>query len=220
MKILSINISLPRKIIFNNKKLLTSIYKEPVNSNVKVNKMGIEGDGQADLNAHGGINKSIYAYSYKHYNHWGNILNKDFINDFGLIGENLTIDNFSEKEYFIGDEFEISNVILKITQPRIPCFKLGIKMNNKEFVKYFTDYSHVGMYMKVLNNGEIKKGDNLKLIYREDNSMTVYEISQLVFKDFNNVSAMKKALKMSYLSEEIKDRFKSRLVKLGHYEII
>ena len=94
MKILSINISLPRKIIFNNKELLTSIYKEPVNSHVKVNKMGIEGDGQADLNAHGGINKSIYAYSYAHYNYWGKLLNKDFINDFGLIGENLTIDDF------------------------------------------------------------------------------------------------------------------------------
>ncbi len=220
MKILSINISLPRKIIFNNKELLTSIYKEPVNSHVKVNKMGIEGDGQADLNAHGGINKSIYAYSYTHYNYWGKLLKKNFINDFGLIGENLTIDDFSEKEYFIGDEFEISNLIVKITQPRIPCFKLGIKMGNKEFVKYFIDYSHVGMYMKVLNSGEIKKGDNLKLIYRENNSMTVYEISQFVVKGLNNVHSMKKDFKKCHICLTIKDRFKSRLVKLGHYEII
>ena len=218
MKILSINISLPKKITFNKKILNTSIFKKPVNEKVNIKKAGIEGDKQADLKSHGGVNKAVYAYSYKHYKYWGELLKKDFSNDYGLIGENLTIDDFDEKEFFIGDELQISNVILKITQPRIPCYKLGIKMNEKDFVNFFINYGHLGMYMKVIKSGFIEKGDNIKLIRRNKDTMTIYEISKLIFDKKDNVEKMKKALQIDCLSEEIKTRFNTRLVKLGHYE--
>ena len=220
MKILSINISLPKKITFNKKILNTSIFKKPVNEKVNIKKAGIEGDKQADLKSHGGVNKAVYAYSYKHYKYWGELLKKDFSNDYGLIGENLTIDDFDEKEFFIGDEFQISNVILKITQPRIPCYKLGIKMNEKDFVNFFINYGHLGMYMKVIKSGFIEKGDNIKLIRRNKDTMTIYEISKLIFDKKDNVEKMKKALQIDCLSEEIKTRFNTRLVKLGHYETL
>ena len=220
MKILSINISLPKKITFNKKILNTSIFKKPVNEKVNIKKAGIEGDKQADLKSHGGVNKAVYAYSYKHYKYWGELLKKDFSNDYGLIGENLTIDDFDEKEFFIGDEFQISNVILKITQPRIPCYKLGIKMNEKDFVNFFINYGHLGMYMKVIKSGFIEKGDNIKLIRRNKDTMTIYEISKLIFDKNDNVEKMKKALQIDCLSEEIKTRFNTRLVKLGHYETL
>ena len=218
MKILSINISLPKKITFNKKILNTSIFKKPVNEKVNIKKAGIEGDKQADLKSHGGVNKAVYAYSYKHYKYWGELLKKDFSNDYGLIGENLTIDDFDEKEFFIGDELQISDVILKITQPRIPCYKLGIKMNEKDFVNFFINYGHLGMYMKVIKSGFIEKGDSLKLIHRDKETMSIYEISKLIFDKNDNVEKMKKALQIDCLSEEIKTRFNTRLVKLGHYE--
>ena len=102
MKILSINVSLPKKIIFNEKSLNTSIFKKSVDHKVLIKKTGIDGDKQADLKAHGGKNKAVYAYSYKHYEYWESLLKKDFSNNYGLIGENLTIDDFDEKKYFIG----------------------------------------------------------------------------------------------------------------------
>ena len=220
MKILSINISLPKKIIFNNEEVNTSIFKKPVNKKLKVQKIGIEGDMQADLKAHGGINKAVYAYSYAHYKYWGELLNNDFSNDYGLIGENLTVDDFNEKEFFIGDEFKISDAIFKITQPRMPCYKLDIKMNKKDFIKHFIDYNHLGMYMRVLKQGIIEKGDSLKLIHREKNSMSVYEVSKLIFDSNDNIEKIKEALDMHYLSDEIKTRFNDKLDKLGHYETL
>ena len=219
MKILSINTSPPKKINFKNKIVNTSIFKEPKNDELSVTKNGLEGDRQADLLAHGGIDKAIYAYSYKHYEYWGNFLRKDFSEEYGLVGENLTIDDFDEKNIFIGDEFRISSAILKVTQPRIPCYKISIKMNEKNFMKYFIEHNYLGIYMKVINDGIIKKGDEIELTYREPNSMTVYDISMLLFAD-NNVEKMKKAASLACLTDEIKQRFNERLAKLGHYETI
>ena len=219
MKILSINTSPPKKINFKNKIVNTSIFKEPKNNELSVTKNGLEGDRQADLLAHGGINKAIYAYSYKHYEYWGNFLRKDFSEEYGLVGENLTIDDFDEKNIFIGDEFRISAAILKVTQPRIPCYKISIKMNEKNFMKYFIEHNYLGIYMKVINDGIIKKGDEIELTYREPNSMTIYDISMLLFSD-NNIKKMKKATSLDCLTDEIKQRFNERLAKLGHYETI
>ena len=219
MKILSINTSPPKKINFKNKIVNTSIFKEPQNDELSVTKNGLEGDRQADLLAHGGIDKAIYAYSYKHYEYWGNFLRKDFSEEYGLVGENLTIDDFDEKNIFIGDEFRISSAILKVTQPRIPCYKISIKMNEKNFMKYFIEHNYLGIYLKVINDGIIKKGDEIELTYREPNSMTVYDISMLLFAD-NNVEKMKKAVSLACLTDEIKQRFNERLAKLGHYETI
>ncbi len=220
MKILSTNISLPKKIIFNNKTLTTSIFKEPTDKVLKVKKKGLFGDGQADLQAHGGVNKAIYLYSYSHYEYWSRILKKDFSNDYGLVGENLTIDDLNEKQFFIGDELKIADVVIKITQPRIPCYKLSIKMNVKNFTQQFIDHGYFGIYAKVIKQGQIKKGDNLELIRRENDTMSIYEVSKLVFDKNSNIEQLKKAVEIKYLSEEIKARFINKLAKLGHYEVI
>jgi MOSC domain-containing protein YiiM len=220
MKILSINVSLPKKIVFKNKSLTTSIFKEPTNNVIKLKKTGLDGDKQADLKSHGGPNKALYLYSYQYYKYWGDILKKDFSNNYGLMGENITVDDLDEEKYFIGDEIGISNIVIKITQPRIPCYKLGIKMNDKNFVREFISYGHLGLYAKVLKTGEIKNGDTLKLLRREENSMTVYNISRLLFDKDANIEELRRAVKINCLSEEIKTRFNERLVKLGHYETI
>ena len=195
MKLLSINISEPKKITFNGKELITSIYKMPVNKEVEVGQLGIEGDRQADLQVHGGYDKAVYAYSHTHY----------------------SIDNFDEKEVLIGDEYKIGTTLLQISQPRIPCYKIGIKMNSRDFPKLFSQSGLLGSYMRVIQPGRINKGDAVELSKREDVSMSIFEISQLLFVDLKNIEGMKKAIDLKHLSEEIKEKFRERLMKLGDF---
>tara|TARA_B100000927_G_scaffold266999_1_gene240833 strand:- start:1053 stop:1712 length:660 start_codon:yes stop_codon:yes gene_type:complete len=216
MKLLSINISEPKKITFNGKELITSIYKLPIDKEVEVGQLGIEGDRQADLQVHGGYDKAVYAYSYTHYSHWSDVMKKTY-EDFGLVGENLTIDNFDEKDVFIGDEYKIGTTLLQVSQPRIPCYKVGIKMNSREFPKLFSQSGLLGSYMRVIQPGRINKGDTVELSKRDDASISIFEISQLLFVDLKNIEGMKKAIDLKHLSEEIKEKFRERLMKLGDF---
>ena len=216
MQILSINISEPKKIMFNGKELITSIYKKPIEGSIQVTDVGLSGDRQADLKVHGGYDKAVYAYSYKHYKLWSDKLNQDY-KDFGLVGENLTIDDFDEKNINIGDELAISDCIFQVSQPRIPCYKIGIKMNQRDFPKLFSQSGLLGSYLRVIQEGTIKPNDEIKISRREENSLSLYQISLLLFKDVNNIEEMKKAVDLKYLTEEIKERFRERLMKLGDF---
>ena len=220
MKILSINISEPKKIVFNNKELVSSIYKKPVKGEVEITENGIIGDKQADLTVHGGYEKAVYGYSYSHYQTWSQQMNQDYSNEYGLVGENLTIDNFDERTLFIGDEITVSDCILKITQPRIPCYKLGIKMKERKFPQLFSQSGNVGAYMKVIKPGKISEGDEITVTKQEKNSMTVFEIMQLLYKDIKNIDQMKIALDIDSLTEEIKEKFRERLLKLGDFSSV
>ena len=219
MKILSINVAEPKKILFNGKELITSIYKIPVNKTVTVTELGLEGDRQADLQVHGGYDKAVYAYSHKHYSFWSEQFNKTY-EDFGLVGENLTIDNFDEKDINIGDILEIGTARFQISQPRIPCYKVGIKMNNREFPRIFSKSGLLGCYLRVLQIGKISIDDEIKIIRNNDSSLSVYQISKLLFDDINNKEQMKKALGIKLLSEEIKEKFRERLMKLGDFDAL
>jgi len=174
------------------------------------------GDRQADMKVHGGYDKALYAYSHKHYQTWSKEMNQDY-SEFGLVGENLTIDDFDEKEIYIGDELKIGNCLFQISQPRIPCYKIGIKMNSRDFTKKFSQSGLLGSYLRVLETGSISRGDEVEYIRKESDSMSIYEISEILFQDINNIDKMKKAVDLKYLTEEIKERFRERLMKLGDY---
>ena len=216
MKILSINVSEPQKVTFNGKELITSIYKKPVSNKVTVSSQGIEGDRQADLTVHGGYDKAVYAYSYTHYQTWSEKLNSDF-KDYGLVGENLTIDYFDEDKINIGDQFQINECLLQVSQPRIPCYKIGIKLNNREFPKMFSQSGLLGSYLRVIHDGEISPGDTIHKVHSEQNSMSVKDIAHLLFVDVKNIELMKQALDIKPLTEEIKEKFRERLMKLGDF---
>ena len=216
MKILSINVSEPQKVIFNGKELITSIYKKPVAKLVHISPQGIEGDRQADLTVHGGYDKAVYAYSHANYKIWESELKKEF-NEYGLVGENLTIDDFDESEINIGDRFKINECILQVSQPRIPCYKIGIKMNSREFPKMFSQSGLLGSYLRVIEDGDIIAGDEIQKIHHEENSMSLKDIANLLFVDIKNVGLMKKALDINALTEEIKEKFRERLMKLGDF---
>ena len=216
MKVLSINVSEPQKVIFNGKELITSIYKKPVSKKVMVTSQGIEGDRQADLSVHGGYDKAVYGYSYNHYKLWGERLNKEF-GEFGLVGENLTIDDFDENNINIGDRFQINDCILQVSQPRIPCYKIGIKMNSRDFPKMFSQSGLLGSYFRVIQEGNIEAGNEIQKIYSEENSMSLKDIASLLFVDVKNIDSMKKAVDIKSLTEEIKEKFRERLMKLGDF---
>ena len=216
MKILSINVSETQKVIFNGKELITSIYKKPVSNKVAVSSQGIEGDRQADLTVHGGYDKAVYAYSYAHYQTWGEKLNSDF-KEYGLVGENLTIDDFNEEDINIGDQFKINECLLQVSQPRIPCYKIGIKLNSRDFPRMFSQSGLLGSYLRVIHDGEITSGDEIQKVHAEDNSMSLKDISNLLFVDVKNIELMKKALDIKPLTEEIKEKFRERLMKLGDF---
>ena len=216
MKILSINVSEPQKVTFNGKELITSIYKKPVSNKVTVSSQGIEGDRQADLTVHGGYDKAVYAYSYTHYQTWSEKLNSDF-KEYGLVGENLTIDDFDEDKINIGDQFKINECLLQVSQPRIPCYKIGIKLNSREFPKMFSQSGLLGSYLRVIHDGEISTGDEIHKVHSEENSMSIKDIAHLLFVDVKNIDLMKQALDIKPLTEEIKEKFRERLMKLGDF---
>ena len=199
MKILSINVSEPQKVTFNGKELITSIYKKPVSNKVTVSSQGIEGDRQADLTVHGGYDKAVYAYSYTHYQTWSEKLNSDF-KEYGLVGENLTIDDFDEDKINIGDQFKINECLLQVSQPRIPCYKIGIKLNSREFPKMFSQSGLLGSYLRVIHDGEISPGDTIHKVHSEENSMSVKDIAHLLFVDVKNIELMKQALDIKPLT--------------------
>ena len=207
MKLLSINVSKPKPIEYNGKTVYTGIFKEPVSGTVMLRKYNIDGDGQGDLKVHGGTYKAIYGYPYEHYSHWQQELERDDLS-YGQFGENLTVLGMLEEEIHVGDIFQIgSDVKLQITQPRVPCFKLGYKMGQPEFPKQFLESRRVGFYFRVLEEGAITANDSISRIEVSSEQMSVTEILNLRYFDTNNHEQIDKARKLPALSPSWKKDF-------------
>lgn len=207
MKLLSINVSKPKPITYNGRIVYTGIFKEQVAGTVMLREKNIDGDGQGDLKVHGGTYKAIYGYPFEHYVHWQQVLNREDLS-FGQFGENLTVEGMLESEVNIGDVFRIgSSVRLQITQPRVPCYKLGHKMGMAEFPKQFLESRRVGFYFRVLEEGEITAGDVISCVDTATDSMSVTEIVNLRYFDTNNYEMIAKARKLPALSPSWKEDF-------------
>jgi len=163
MKLISINVAVPKMVVAGKHEVETAIFKTPVSGPVKVGKLNLEGDRQADLSVHGGENKAVYAYSRQNIEYWKKFLHRDDLHP-GSFGENLTVDGLLDTEVSIGDELEIGTARFRVTQPRFPCFKLGIAMGHKEFIKTFDDAGRNGFYLSVLKEGVITEGDKIRRI--------------------------------------------------------
>jgi MOSC domain-containing protein YiiM len=157
-RLLSVNVSFPKEILYKNKTVTTGIFKEPVKSRIKVNKLNLEGDGQADLIGHGGMFRAVYVYSYDNYAYWANELNRnDF--KFGQFGENFTVEGMLDDDIHVGDRFRIGTTLFEVTQPRVPCFKLAIKMDVEDFYSQILSSGRLGFYLRVLEEGEVGAED-------------------------------------------------------------
>jgi len=180
MKVLSANVGLPRQIAAGGRVVTTGIFKAPVSGRVKVHKLNLEGDAQADLSIHGGVDKAVYAYPSEHYAFWKRELPGMEL-PWGMFGENLTLEGALEDDAHIGDQFRIGTAILMVTQPRTPCYKLGIKFGRQDMLTRFPASGRTGFYFAVLQEGELGHGDQVELIERDKNQISVSTILSLYF---------------------------------------
>jgi MOSC domain-containing protein YiiM len=176
-KLLSIQIGAPKPVTYKGRQVLTSFFKTPIAGPVRVNKFSIEGDTQSDHTVHGGINKAVYAYSADAYPFWNARYHTQ--HPYGSLGENLTFDTLDEETIGIGDIYDLGQCRLQVTQPRMPCFKLGIRFNDPTAVKAFNEFGRSGVYFKVIQEGEIAVGQSLKLIERVENFVSIAETYRL-----------------------------------------
>jgi len=208
MKVLSVNVGLPKNVLFNGQIITTAIFKDPVNGPIILRKLNLDGDKQADLTVHGGIDKAVYSYPEEHYYYW----RKQFPNmdlGWGMFGENFTTEGLFEDAVNVGDQFQIGSAKLVATQPRMPCYKLGVRFGRMDVIRKFMTSGRPGIYFKVLTEGEIKTGDKIKLIKRDKNNVTVKDIVTLYITRNNtdNIETMRRATKIRDLPEGWRSEF-------------
>ncbi len=192
----------------------TGIFKEPVPGRVRLRKLNLDGDAQSDLIAHGGIYKAVYVYSIENYEFWKPKLNRgDF--SFGQFGENFTVDNMLEDRIHIGDVFRVGDAEVEVTQPRVPCYKLGIKMQLPDFPKMFLSSNRVGFYLRVVQEGEVGAGEAFDLIKEGPERMTVQEVTHLLYFDPDNLEGARRALRIPALSPGWRGSFEERVADKG-----
>lgn len=178
MKLISVYVGLPRQVLSKGKAVTTGIFKEPVKGLVMVRWLNLDGDKQADPSVHGGPDKAVYAYPVEHYSYWRREL-PDMDLPFGMFGENFTTDGLLEETINIGDRFRVGRAELMVTQPRLPCYKLGIKFGQDDMVKRFLASGRTGFYFRVLSQGEVGAGDEIVRTGRDKNNLTVSDIARL-----------------------------------------
>jgi MOSC domain-containing protein YiiM len=175
MKIISVNLGELKVINYKGKIVETGIFKYPVNQPVFLGTEVVKNDAVIDRKHHGGIEKAVYGYSQNHYEYWKELYpNLDW--DYGMLGENLTISNLEETEIFVGNTYKLGEVLLEVTKPREPCYKLGIRFGTQEIVKQFWNSTKCGVYFKVLQTGNVNIGDELILVNKVENSPTIAEV--------------------------------------------
>jgi MOSC domain-containing protein YiiM len=210
MRLVSVNVGKPREILHDGELVRTAIFKDPVSGRVCVRALNLEGDGQADLTAHGGVYQAVYAYPVEHYAFWAAELRReDFV--YGQFGENLTVEGMLEDGVHVGDRFRIGEVVLEVSQPRVPCFKLGICMGSAAFPKQFLASGRVGFYMRVLREGELGAGDAIERIHADPVAMSVREVSRVGHLDRDDLDGARRALLLTALSPGWRRMFAERL---------
>ena len=214
MRLLSVNVSLPKEIRYGSKTVETGIFKEPVERRISLRKLNLDGDGQADLENHGGPHRAAYAYPVENYGYWGRELGREDFS-FGQFGENFTVEGMTEDDVHIGDVFRVGRALVEVSQPRPPCFKLGIKMGMPRFPKLFLASGRVGFYLRVLEEGEVGAGDAFERVGADPEGMTVREMSDLLFFESSNLRGAERALRIRALSPGWRGSFEERLAKAG-----
>jgi MOSC domain-containing protein YiiM len=217
VKIISLNVGLPREVLWHGRTVTTGIYKEAVQDRVALRKLNLDGDRQADLTAHGGENKAVYSYPLEHYSYW----KKEWPGrelPMGIFGENFTTEGLLEDTVYLGDRFAVGSAEVVVTQPRMPCYKLGIRFGADDMVRRFLASGRSGFYLAVTREGEVGSGDELKPISRDEDAVPVPEITRLyVAKRYgpNDIASARRALQVQALPESWKKYLRERLAHAG-----
>jgi MOSC domain-containing protein YiiM len=208
MKLIYLNVGLPREVTWRGSTTLTGIYKDPVAGRIALKTLNLDGDRQADLSVHGGTYKAVYCYPSEHYAFWGGGL------PMGAFGENFTTEGMLEDEVKIGDRYSVGTAEVVVTQPRLPCYKLGIRFQDDHMVKRFFTARRTGIYLSVAKEGEVGAGDTLAPVDRDPNGIPVSEITRLYAVkryDKSDAAAIEKMQRLNALPESWKEYFLDRL---------
>ncbi len=214
MKLISVNVGLPRETIWKGREVKTGIFKEPIEGPVMVRKLNLDGDGQADLSVHGGLDKAVYGYTAEHYEYWRRELPGMKL-PWGMFGENFTMEGLLEVFVSIGDRFRIGSSVLMVTQPRMPCYKLAVKFGRDDIVKRFLRSGRPGFYFSVLEEGKVSAGDEIELISRDENNVTVADITRLYVSEKDNLELLHRAVRIEALPESWRGYFQHRIEELA-----
>lgn len=197
-RIVSVNVGLPRRVTWRGEVVTTGIFKDPVSGPVRIAGVNLEGDGQADLSVHGGPDKAVYAYPAEHYPAWRAELGRDLT--WGAFGENLTTHGLPlEEALCVGDRVRVGSAELIVTQPRVPCFKLGIRFGDPAMVRRFLQAGRSGYYLRIAAEGHVETGDALELLARHPARLPVAEITRLYARDRHDVAGIRRVLEVDAL---------------------
>jgi MOSC domain-containing protein YiiM len=217
MKLVSVNVGLPREVTWHGRLVTTAIFKQPVAGRVPLRKLNLDGDRQADLTVHGGEHKAVYCYPLEHYAYWKKELPGQDL-PLAMFGENFTTEGLPEDSIHLGDQFSVGTAQVVVTQPRLPCYKLGIRFQSDDMVKRFLASARTGFYLAVTREGEVGAGDTIKLFARDPNAVPVSEITRLyVVKRLGDgdATSVRRALQVAAFPESWKAYFHERLEKMS-----
>ncbi len=209
-RLVSLNVGLPREVSWNGRTVRTAIWKLPVEGRRMARKLNIDGDGQADLAGHGGEQRAVFAYQMDSYDYWQRFLmRKDFT--FGQFGENFTIEGLADSEVYIGDRYRIGGAIFEVSQPRVTCYRLGIRMNEPRMPALVVAHRRPGFYFRVLQEGEVGAGDDIIKVAEGPEGMTVAEIDGLLYLPGHSRAQLERALRIPALSMGWQSSFEALL---------
>jgi MOSC domain-containing protein YiiM len=215
-RLVSVNLGLPRRVAWENSNVLTGIFKEPMTEPVVARYLNLDGDEQADLTVHGGVNKAVYVYPAEHYDPWR--LEFASMNlPWGMFGENFTTTGLTEQNLMIGERLQVGQAVFVVTQPRQPCYKLGLRFGRNDILRRFVQTRRTGWYLAVEDEGTIQTGDAIFRLGRPTISLTVAEIAELVFAKTPNLEHLQIAAVMPELAYELRVYFQDLLARYLQY---
>jgi len=216
MKLVSVNVGLPRLLAWGGATFKTGIFKHPVPARIMLRATNLDGDRQADLSVHGGINKAVYGYPSEHYAFWNAEL-PDPARTWGAFGENFTTEGMPETDVSIGDRYRVGSAVVKVTTPRLPCFKLAAKFQRDDIIERFVRSGRCGFYFSVVEEGKVGVGDEFELLGREEPTLTIAEVNTLYTAKSPDRKSLQRSLDVKILPESWHARFRARLAEInGH----
>jgi len=212
MKLISVSVGRPRQVTWRGKSVKTSIWKTPVEGAVRVTTLNLQGDERSDLSVHGGADKAVYVYPSEHYAYWrAELPGADL--PWGAFGENFTTEGLLEEHVRIGDRLRVGSAEFVVTQPRMPCFKLGIRFDRPDMVKRFLHARRTGFYLSVTRQGSVTAGDPVEFAAREEHGVSVADIVDLYTRDSENEGLLRRAVALTSLPRSWRNHFRQRLWK-------
>jgi MOSC domain-containing protein YiiM len=212
MRVVSVNVGLPRTVRWKGHEVTTGIFKEPVAGRIPLRRLNLAGDRQADLAVHGGAAKAIYVYPLEYYAYWRDELREEL--PFGAFGENLTVEGAPLEDVLaIGDRLRIGTAQLVVTQPRLPCYKLGLRFGRDDMVKRFLASRRTGYYLAVEKEGEVGAGDRVDIVAHHVARLPVAEITRVFARDRNDLATIERLLAVDVLPEDWRSYFERKLAE-------